>query len=353
VKRIAISEVEVNDGAEKVDSDNAPAADNDNSAASSPIWESQKAETEWKRWSRLYGKDLVGIIPPNAETASHLGKNRGKIPGYKKRDGTWCGRSKSLTKDDTTREELEHWARDCARIGIMSRTCAGFDNDASDLRIRDGLRDIVNKWAGRGPVRGRSNSYRDLHMVLGPRLTSWQIRYRPPGKPEGEKPDLFELKANGQYYNVEGPHPSGVPYEWTNAHPCDEAGPDGLPKVDQSIADQIYVDALAFLKAEDCEIIEGGGSPSSGPTGVSAQKQIGDPSLLAPSLDAVAEALTLYPNTAKNLATHKDFVTFVIATKAACGGDEEFYAEHFEPWALTPLPGKSAGKLHKSARSTS
>src|SRR5215831_18950215 len=100
--------------------------------------DSKPAETAWRRWSPLYGKDLLGIIPPKAETAPRLQKNRGKIPGYKKPDGTWCGRSQPLSGPEaaTTREEIKQWARDHAGIGIMGRTCPGLDNDASNERIR-------------------------------------------------------------------------------------------------------------------------------------------------------------------------------------------------------------------------
>jgi AAA domain len=299
----------------------------------------QKTETEWKRWSRLYGKDLLGIIPPGAETAPHLRRNRGKIPGYKANDGSWFGRTKPLSgvEADTSLDELKKWAADGAGIGIMGRTCCGLDNDASNRRIRDGLREIIHKHVAPGPRRGRPNSFRDLHMLLGPGLKSWQIKYQPPGKPKDEKPDLLELKAGGTYYNVEGPHPSGVMYTWENGHPCDGRGADGLPKMDDAISEQIRADAITYLKAEGCEIVEGRGpSPSGQGVGASAsRKVIGDPSLLAPSLEALADALKGYPNTPENVPAHPDFVRFTAAVKAASDGDEDFYADVFEDWALT------------------
>jgi hypothetical protein len=312
-------------------------------------WGTKEAETAWKRWSRLFGKDLLGIIPPDAETAPHLRKNRGKIPGYRIFDGTWCGRSKPLggPEADTTREEIKQWAHDYAGIGIMGRTCPGLDNDASNEHIRDGLREIIHRHVGRGPRRGRPNSYRDLHMLLGPGLKSWQIKYRPPGKPRSkdEKPDLLELVAR-TYYNVEGPHPSGVMYRWENGHPCD-CGPDRLPKLDQPTSDKIRADAFAYLKAEGCEIVEGGSSSFSPAVGGSNGRfPIGHEPFLAPSLNVLADALRLRPNTAENVPTHLDFVRVATAIKAACDGDEGFYCDVFEDWALK-YPGNDPEYVRK------
>jgi hypothetical protein len=233
------------------------------------ISNAETAKTEWRRYSRRYGKDLVGAIPPDAQLSPKSKvhpKSRGKVPGYRKDDGTWFGRSKPLSgpEADTTMDELKKWAADLAGIGIMGRGYPGLDNDASNVRIRDGLREIIHKRAGVGPRRGRPNSIRDLHMLFGPGLASWQIKYRPPGKPAGDKADLLELKATGNYYNLEGLHSHGVRYTWKNGHPCDGRGESGFPKIDQTISEAIHAEARAYLKAEGCEIVEGSEPSSSG-----------------------------------------------------------------------------------------
>jgi hypothetical protein len=156
-------------------------------------------------------------------------------------------------------------------------------------------------------------------MLLGPGLKSWQTKYRPPGKPKGEKPDLLELKGSGTYYNVEGPHPSGAMYTWENGHPCDGRGADGLPKIDQSIADAIRADAITYLKAEGCEIIEGRGSSPSG-SGASSGIRKGlddDPSRHDEA--GTLRYMDLCPNTADHNPYRDNVVRDLIAIKTGLG----------------------------------
>jgi hypothetical protein len=127
-------------------------------------------------------------------------------------------------------------------------------------------------------------------------------------------------------------------YTWENGHPCDGRGPGGLPKINEAISEQIYADAIAYLKSEGCEIVKGGGPSPSGSAVGGVRKVIGDPSLLAPSHEALKEALSRCPNTPDNFPERNDFVAVTAAVKASCGGDEEFYADVFEEWALE-FPG--------------
>ncbi len=278
-------------------------------------------------------KDLLGIIPPDAETALHLRENRGKIPDYKENDGTWFGRNKPLSgaEADTSAGEIEKWGSDGAGIGIMTRNNPVFDNDGSDPRIASGLSEIIFRIVGIAPVRGRPNSPRLTHMCKfrGPGFGKKRLVYWPKGTAKPKKPPALEFLGVGQYTNLDGPHPSGVRYEWRNGHPSDDGAE--LPEVDEEIADQVFTEAQAFLDAGGYETEE-----THDGFGVNSERRpLGDPSLIAPSPQHVVDLLESWgPRLEENIGQigHNDFVSATAAIVGSFGKDANEHYQDYIVW---------------------
>lgn len=184
----------------------------------------------WPRWFEKFGGELVPVIPHNAESdtiAKHL---RGKCIGTRKLDGKWMGTTGSMADRLMTEADARQAHRDNAGIGILGRNFPALDIDVDDEFLAAKIEALAFKTLGPAPVRRREGSSRRLLMYAGAGLRKVRVSFRHRDDGEGIKPHAVELLATGQYYNVEGMHPSGAPYYWKGEHPC-VLGPYGLTEI--------------------------------------------------------------------------------------------------------------------------
>jgi hypothetical protein len=176
----------------------------------------------WPRWWRAFGAELVPVIPPDAESDTIEKHLRGKVPGMKGANGKWHGLTGKLTDFNMTEAIAQQCYEDGACIGLQGRKYPGIDLDTSDLKTLDILKYQVEMMLGRCPWRGRGNSPRMLGMFYSAQsIRKRRLDFRLPTWKKGDPIDAIEWLGAGCYYNVEGMHPSGKPYFWTEPHPCE------------------------------------------------------------------------------------------------------------------------------------
>jgi hypothetical protein len=186
--------------------------------------------SQWPQWFQAFGGELVSVIPHDAESdtiAKHL---RGKCPGTRKNDGKWVGTAGPMADRLMTEAEAKTARRTGAVIGMLGRAYPALDIDVEDEALAEEIEHHALATLGPAPVRTRVGSARRLLMYAGTGLRRQRIEFRSPRMPADAKPYAVELLATGQYYNVEGVHPSGKPYEWRGEHPC-VLGPYGLTEI--------------------------------------------------------------------------------------------------------------------------
>jgi Bifunctional DNA primase/polymerase, N-terminal len=278
----------------------------------------------WRRWFEAFGTETLPIIPVGA-TLKPGSKVRqaqvGKVPGTKNADGTWSGLGGSWSDEHfTTMVEAKGYDKDGAAIAVQSRELLGLDIDVDDAAIAAAIQSLAEDYLGLAPVRTRPGSARRLMM------------YRVDGAPlrkvrqEFGTKQAVELLARGQQYVVEGSHPAGGEYAWLGEHPCD-LGRDNLPKIDADLIARFFEALRSMLSGRGLAL---GRAPTDAAASTTTRKSLDDPSLWAPSPEAVLELLAAW--TPDELA-HDDFVAAMAAIKASLGPRrEEFYGEVLE-WA--------------------
>jgi hypothetical protein len=189
----------------------------------------------WQTWFKAFGADLLPVIPPDAISDTIAKPLRGKCPGYKNADGKWWGfKGQKLADIHLTEDQAIQAHRTGACIGIQGRNFPGLDIDVADETLADELEAMIVKACGPAPVRMREGSSRRLLMYAGTGLHRMRVAFRHPSMKPEDKDWALELLATGQYYNVEGTHPSGKPYRWrmVPGHPT-ALGPFGLTEIDE------------------------------------------------------------------------------------------------------------------------
>lgn len=175
----------------------------------------------WQTWFRVFGSELVSVIPPDADSDTIAKKLRGKCIGTRKADGKWVGTTGPMADRCMTLEEAKIAHRTGAGIGMLGRHFPALDIDVDDEALAADIEKHAFSTLGPAPVRFRAGSPRRLLMYAAvPGLPKERVEFMPSRTPPA-KPWAVELLATGQYYNVEGIHPSGVPYQWRGGHPCE------------------------------------------------------------------------------------------------------------------------------------
>jgi hypothetical protein len=140
----------------------------------------------------------------------------------------------------TTRADVQRWVFQGANLGLRNRYFPAVDIDIDDER-QAALIEAIQKLAfvifGWAPVRiGRPPKrlllYR-LHEGEDP-IGKRQVRFE-----VGGKVHLIELLTAGQQCVVEGMHPCGRPYTWSNPHPC-TVGSRGLTPITADQVDRFF-----------------------------------------------------------------------------------------------------------------
>lgn len=302
---------------------------------------SVKYKANWPRWFKHWqASELLSIIPPDAElspTSKVSPDMRGKVPGQKGPDG-WNGQGGSWAKDfQMTEPRAKKAYKDGAGIGMQGRVFPGLDIDVTDERTAAAIQKIAFEILGPTTSRGRANSARrvlvyqiaDGEVPFKKRRVEWK---------DGESKQAVELLGFGQYYNVEGLHPSGVPYVW-DKHPCD-VGSGAIPRITAKQLDAFdaarddYLDLMGYTPVTSRSA--GNGTPG-------ARKPIGAPELMASSPDEVFTIFAAIPCDDKTFESRDEFVQTLSAIKAALGGGH--YDEVLD-WTLN-YPGAEPDYIEK------
>ena len=194
-------------------------------------------EEFWKRWAIKFGApspflpELVGAIPPGAKIApSSKVTEGGKTPGHKGVDGWYGLGGKWSDEFRMTLKKAKRMGLDGATVGVQARIFMGGDIDINDAVLAANIQELAFEHLGVTCVRTRDGSERRLLMYRLPDGAAPMRKKRveietSDGKPLG----AVEWLAKGQYFNVDGPHPSGGFYKW-DQHPCD-IGADNITRV--------------------------------------------------------------------------------------------------------------------------
>lgn len=279
-----------------------------------------------------YREIMLPIIPPWARIAPGSKVEAGKSPGlYNPIAKDWSGMPK-WQHHVTTAGDIAEWSScpDCPSIGVRTGTLVAFDMDVVESidkarRLAVVVRDHLTTWAGTPHLRTRSNSVRwaSIYQAEADALNMAKQVIRFLDASTRVQLGKLELLGYGQQIVVEGVHHSGVMLDW----PIRRLG--NLPRIDRTQI-SMYLEALSAVlaplgivvergKASNLYVVEGNRLP------------IGDPSLKAVSLDALAVALR-HIDCSK--LEYDPWMTIMRAIKAACGGQADFLAAVVVPWAL-------------------
>ncbi len=281
-------------------------------------------------WKRGFGSRLVGVIPhdaklaPGTDVSEH---NRGKVPGNLRQDG-WVGLGgKFIDRAPTTPDEARQWQKDGAAVGIFAQFFPGADIDVNDERIARDIQDMAFDILGDTHVRWRKRSSRRLLMY---RSTKGGIRKRRVAfkiNPTDEAVQAVELLGAGQYYNLEGIHPSGEPYRWSDK----TFMASKLVEIDDAKLDKFFVALVEYLDTFGHVIVK---QSSGSSTTKHDRKSLDDVALAAPNPERVLSLLQAVPCNDETFETRDDFVQVLAAIKAALGEARDDYWPQVLEWAL-------------------
>jgi P4 family phage/plasmid primase-like protien len=262
-------------------------------------------------------RDLVSVIPPEASLSPQSKikpDSRGKAPGRRGPHG-WAGYP--WQQETCSAADVERMERDHANVGLAAASFPALDIDCTD----EGLAAIVEKVAlevlGQAPQRiGRFPKRLLVYRTSEPfgRMRLW-IKH-------SKKQHLVEMLGQGQQYVVSGIHPAtGEPYKWDQDLPA----PGDLSEVGKDMVAAFFERLEREIEFLGCEFErEGTGVvPTDGPS-------VPQASLRAPSLKALAEAVSYIPNDAPG---YEEYVAMGIAIKASGQTDPVRALEIFQDWA--------------------
>jgi len=308
--------------AEVFDADGAPTADVVQLRQPGPL--ARLAEVGFAQY-------VLPAIPINATLAatSRVARgDRGKVPGKRKRDGTWTGWPKwTDTAEQLSAESIKKY--DVIDCGTCVRTGAvvGVDLDITAARLVEAVEQAAVRVMGPAPRRGRSNSARRLlpYRIATP-LKKIKLTFA-----RGFEEHAVEILGQGQQFVAYGQHPSGVSYEWTRGDLC-ELGFAGLIPVTKEQIDAFLAGVTQIMAGAGFKIEKSGAGNSTGGGNNTRGdgKAIGDPSLMGDP-ELVESALAALGN--GDDVDYGEWMTRVHAVKAALGGDEEHYSI-YEEWCL-------------------
>jgi putative DNA primase/helicase len=268
--------------------------------------------------------DLVSVIPPGAQltpTSKIDASQLGKVPGRKLPNGLWAGYD--WRKHEPTIDDVRGWALAGANIGLRSDCFPGVDIDCTDEGLAQIIEDAALAKLGPAPLRvGRWPKRLLMYRTTEPfsRMRLWIKK--------GEGNHLVEILGQGQQYVVQGVHPgTRRAYSWQSQ---DGMNADELTPITREQADAFLgylADVMETLGAGTTER-EGNGRPITH-TAAADQK-----ALVAPSMDALREAVRSIPNTNLTHPARQDYITLGYAVRGACGDDEGEGQSVFMEWAM-------------------
>lgn len=305
--------------------------------------------------------DLVGtrfapyalpIIPAGAQllpTSKISPENLGRVPGIRWQvdangKGIWGGFTKNnpwvnywtLGGD---REKLFKTFRSwydadgfVETYAYNSRVLIAIDGDLDRAAEAELALAVIEKTLGVSPIRLRSNNPgRFLCVFL----------YETPGQPllkmrrmwRGLFGEQFaiEVLADGQSWNAEGMHRSGVPYYWKDDLTPHVWGWDNLTRITQDGLFGMFSALDAAFLAAGYSVVKGGGFSRG--AAQSAPRQVVGPlhTDICPDLDMLRDVLQILPVDHPEFTTYDEWVAACVAIVTSCGRDEDFYPD-YEEW---------------------
>jgi hypothetical protein len=281
----------------------------------------------WPRfWKRLEWR-LQRVIPADAKNTGIAPELRGKVPGFLE-GGRWVPTVGPMAERRMTQAEARQGHRTGAGIGVLGAWCPGFDIDVKEPALAAKIVAFTRLYLGDAPCRGRSNS---AHCLL-----MYETAVDGEGSPQVIRKRRIEFDGgavewlgSGQYWNLHGLHASGVPYEWSDPHPCDIS----LTVVTDAVIDAHCADLVVFLEGLGRHVKRHLHSGAAG-----NRLRIGEPILSAKEPKAVLQALAAYPCSIEHFGHRDDVVPFLCAVKAALGTAHGAHREAvLEWWRKSPL----------------
>lgn len=268
--------------------------------------------------------DLVSVIPPGAQltpTSKIDPSQLGKVPGRKLPNGLFAGYD--WRRHEPTIDDVRKWAVDGANIGLRSDLFPGVDIDCTDEGLAQIIEDAALAKLGPAPLRvGRWPKRLLMYRTTEPfsRMRLWIKR--------GEENHLVEILGQGQQYVVQGIHPgTGRAYKWRTPKALTAAELTPITR-EQASAFLTYLEQVIDTLGVGTTEREGEGRPI---THTAAADQR---ALVAPSMDALREAVRCIPNTNLTHPSRNDYITLGYAIRGACGDDEGEGQSIFMEWAM-------------------
>ncbi len=284
---------------------------------------------------------ILPIIPAGAEltkdsklSPDKLGKIPGKwFPGPRK----WAG-FHEWQKHSTTQNDLQRWhswqTPDVPiAIGMRTAELPVVDIDSDHPEIVEAICKLALEHLGWSPVRCREESPR---RVLCYKWTPGPNRDRAPVQKmrlaftdkEG-RTHIVEILGRGQQVVIEGPHAKGKMHYWLDGK--------GLVDSYSELVDIAAAEAWRCVTAIRTWAEERGFTIVRPPLPIRKDRgpsiKIGKESpLLSSSMDLLARCVRAIDINDDRLADYDAWIKLLVAIKAACGGDQDFFLNTVWPW---------------------
>jgi P4 family phage/plasmid primase-like protien len=263
---------------------------------------------------------LVSVIPPNAPLSPNSRvqpSQRGKTPGRRNANGTWAGYA--WLDHVATLDDAKRWANDGANIGLQAAYYPGVDIDTLDPWLAGVVQQVAVEVLGPAPCRiGRAPKRLLMYRTGAPFARLAVIIHK-----DGQK-HLVEVLGQGRQYLIDGVHPSGSRYSWDRDITEVKLTQITLADVERFFAvltERLDMFDLTVERVGDGKLREKNAQPQA--------------DLLAPSFDALREAVALIPNGNDLFPERDDYIKMGYAIRAAAGEEHEEDAfELFLDWAV-------------------
>jgi hypothetical protein len=196
----------------------------------------------WAYWSAGLGltDDLLPVVADVTAKVSEKSKLKdvGKTPSTFNRDGYVVGIA-AWTRHVSTDGQIARWSHD-GRLGIcvQTRRVRAFDIDIADPVHSAAVRDAIEMLTGPLPRRCRSNSGKQLLMLIVRGAEGDALTKRICRTPHG----AIEFLAHGQQFVAVSTHPSGVRYEWDGLAGLDQVG---IPEISLAEFEALWAGIVA------------------------------------------------------------------------------------------------------------
>ena len=310
----------------------------------------------------VFAPYILPIIPVGAKLRADskvVPEQIGKIPGrYFPGNGEWSG-FRAWSTNRTTSTALEHWQvwqsptpDGCGvsiAIAIRTKIVLAVDIDADDEEVANDLELHVIMMMGHpGAIRRRHGSPRRVmfyaHNVRTMPVTKMRLEFKILAT---DQKAAIEILGDGQQVVLEGPHAKGAMHYWQNDVGLIE-GLDALRRNQKTVDDfdALMLHLKGWIDTDDRFERVTMKLPSHGERGESIP--ISD--LMSPHVaddkDMLARAIAAIDINSPKLASYDRWIDLFRAMKAACSGDDQFYAEHILP-KMMEHPGNAAGGVEK------